>query len=89
MLDGGMKNREDFINEKELTRTIMLMKDNKATDESGMIAEYKKPCVHRIYLFIKFELESIMTALCKSDSGVRQGIPCLHYCLTYMSENYV
>ena len=37
-----MKNREGFINEKELKRTIKLMKENKATDESGMIAEYVK-----------------------------------------------
>ena len=37
-----MKNREGFINEKKLKRTIKLMKDNKATDESGMIAEYVK-----------------------------------------------
>ena len=34
---------------------------------------------------VKFELECIMTPWCKSDSGERQG--CLHYCLTYMSEN--
>ena len=39
---GGMKNREGFINDKELKRTIKLMKENKATDESGMIAEYIK-----------------------------------------------
>ena len=37
-----MKNREGFINEKELKKTIKLMKENKATDESGMIAEYIK-----------------------------------------------
>ena len=42
IVDGGMKNREGFINEKELKRTIKLMKENKATDESGMIAEYIK-----------------------------------------------
>ena len=42
IVDGGMKNREGFINEKELKRTIKLMKENKATDESGMIAEYVK-----------------------------------------------
>ena len=39
IVDGGMKNREGFINEKELKRTIQLMKENKVTDESGMIAE--------------------------------------------------
>ena len=60
--------------------------------------------IERIYSgsMVKFELESIMTAWCKSDSGARQGcplsgvrvtlgrdrdIPCIHYCLTYMSEN--
>ena len=42
IVDGGMKNREGFINEKELKRTIKLMKENKATDESGMIAKYIK-----------------------------------------------
>ena len=41
-LDGGMKNREGYINEKELKRIIKLMKDNKPTDESGMIVEYTK-----------------------------------------------
>ena len=40
IVDGGMKNRDGFINEKELKRTIKLMKENKATDESGMVAEY-------------------------------------------------
>ena len=34
IVDGGMKNREGFINEKELKRTIKLMKENKATDGS-------------------------------------------------------
>ena len=33
--------------------------------------------IERIYdeSMVKFELESIMTAWCKSDSGVRQGCP--------------
>ena len=39
IVDGGMKNREGFINEKEMKRTINLMKENKATGEGGMIAE--------------------------------------------------
>ena len=45
--------------------------------------------IERIYdgSMVKFELESIMNAWCKSDSGVSRDIPCLHYCLTYMSEN--
>ena len=38
-VDGGMKNRERFINEKELKRTIKLIRENKATDDNGMIAE--------------------------------------------------
>ena len=42
IVDVGIKNREGFINEKELKRTIKLMKENKATDKSGMIAEYVK-----------------------------------------------
>ena len=40
--------------------------------------------IKRIYdgSMVKFELESIMTAWCKSDSGVRQGCPLspLHIC---------
>ena len=44
IVDGSMKNREGFINEKELKRTIKLMKENKATYESGMIDEYVKVC---------------------------------------------
>ena len=35
---------------------------------------------------VKFEMEGIRTGWCKSDSGVRQG--CLHFCLTYMLDNY-
>ena len=33
--------------------------------------------IERIYSgnMVKFELENIMTALCKSDAGVRQGCP--------------
>ena len=42
--------------------------------------------MERIYdgSMIKFEMESIMTGWCKSDSGVRQVCPFLHYCSTYM-----
>ena len=40
IIDGGMKNRVGYIDEKELNRAIKLMKENKATEESGMIAEY-------------------------------------------------
>ena len=123
IVDGGMKNREGFIIEKKLKRTIKLMKENKATDESGMIAEHIKALgdqdlnnlmrlfvafidmekaydrvnrkklfevmrgygvhnflvdvIERIYngSMVKFELESIMTAWCKSDSGVIHGCP--------------
>ena len=42
IVDGGMKNRVGYINQKELERAIKLMKENKATYESGMIAEYIK-----------------------------------------------
>ena len=39
--------------------------------------------IERIYDggMVKIELEGIMTGWCRSDSGVKQGCPCLHYCL--------
>ena len=37
-----MRNGVGYVSEKELKRAIKLLKENKATDESGMIAEYIK-----------------------------------------------
>ena len=42
LVDGGMKKKVWSINDQDLKRAIKLMKVNKATDESGMIAEYIK-----------------------------------------------
>ena len=42
LVHGGMKKEVWSINDQDLKRAIKLMKVNKATDESGMIAEYKK-----------------------------------------------
>ena len=42
LVDGGMKNEAWGINDQDLKRAIRLLKENKATDESGMIAEYIK-----------------------------------------------
>ena len=42
LVDGGMKKEVWSINDQDLKRAIKLMKVNKATDESGMIAEYIK-----------------------------------------------
>ena len=42
LVDGGMKKEVWSINDQDLTRAIKLMKVNKATDESGMLAEYIK-----------------------------------------------
>ena len=39
LVDGGMKKEVWSINDQDLKRAIKLMKVNKATDESGMIAE--------------------------------------------------
>ena len=36
----GMRNGEGYIREKELKRVINMLKENKATYESGMIVEY-------------------------------------------------
>ena len=42
LVGGGMKKEVWSINDQDLKRAIKLMKVNKATDESGMIAEYIK-----------------------------------------------
>ena len=42
LVDGGIKKEVWSINDRDLKRAIKLMKVNKATDESGMIAEYIK-----------------------------------------------
>ena len=42
LVDGGMEKEVWSINDQDLKRAIKLMKVNKATDESGMIAEYIK-----------------------------------------------
>ena len=42
LVDGGMKKEVWSINDQDLKRAVKLMRVNKATDESGMIAEYIK-----------------------------------------------
>ena len=42
LVDGGMKNEGWNISDQKLRREIKKMKENKATDEIGMIAEYLK-----------------------------------------------
>ena len=42
-----MRNGVGYICEKELKRAIKLLKENKSTDESGMIAEYIKALEER------------------------------------------
>ena len=45
--------------------------------------------IEKIYdgSMVKFELENIMTAWCKSDSGVRQVYPLSTLLFTYILEN--
>ena len=42
MVDGGMKYGGEHISMTELENAITDMKEKKATDESGLIAEYLK-----------------------------------------------
>ena len=42
LVDGGMKKEVWSIHDQDLNGAIKLMKVNKATDESGMLAEYIK-----------------------------------------------
>ena len=37
-VDGGMENEGWNVNDQELRRVINMMKENKATDEIGMVA---------------------------------------------------
>ena len=39
--------------------------------------------IERVYNgnMVKFELGNVVTGWCKSESGVRQGCPCPHFCL--------
>ena len=65
-----MKNRVGYINEKELKRAIKLMKENEATYESGMIAEYIKAL--RVGMALHAHNEMVMRKIC--EGGNKSGL---------------
>ena len=60
-VDGGMRNGVGYIWEKELKRAIKLLKENKATDESGMIAEYIKALDERDSNNLRMFLNAVLS----------------------------
>ena len=61
---GGMRNGVGYICEKELKRAINLLKENKATDESGMIAEYIKAMEERDSNNLRMLLNDVLSVGC-------------------------
>ena len=69
IVDGDMKNRAGFINEKELKRAIKLLKENNATDESDMIAKYIKALGEQIFK----KLGRLLNDVLMEDAYQRSG----------------
>ena len=63
-LYGGMRNGVGYICEKELKRAIKLLKENKATDESGMIAEYIKALAEQDSNNLRVFLNAVLSGGC-------------------------
>ena len=63
-VDGGMRNGVGYICEKKLKRAIKLLKENKATDESGMIAKYIKALEKRDSNNLRKFLKDVLSGGC-------------------------
>ena len=61
LVDGGMKNEGWNISDQELRRAIKMMKENKATDESGIIAEYLKALGERDVHTLRMLLNEVLS----------------------------
>ena len=64
LVGGGMKNEGWNISEQELKRAIRMVKENKATYESGMIAEYLKALGERDVHNLKMLLNEVLSGGC-------------------------
>ena len=64
LVDEGMKNEGWNISDQELRRAIKMMKENKATDESGMIAEYLKALGERDVHNLRMLLNEVLSGGC-------------------------
>ena len=63
-VDGGMRNGVGYICEKELKRAIKLLNENKATDKSGMIAEYITALEERDSNNLRMFLNDVLSGGC-------------------------
>ena len=77
-VDGGMGNEVGYNCEKELKRAIKLSKENKATDESGMIAEYIKALEERDSNILKMFLNDVLSGGCILKERTESRVVLVH-----------
>ena len=71
-VDDVMRNSVGYICEKDLRRAIKLLKENKATNESGMIAEYIKALEEDVLeLCVGWRMHSKVMEGDKSSTGAQ------------------
>ena len=64
LVDGGMKNEVWSINDQDLKRVIKLIKENKATDESGLIPEYIKALGEQDLKKLRVLMNAVLSGEC-------------------------
>ena len=60
----GMQNEGSYISNQELRRSIKVIKENKTTDESGMIADYLKALGERDVHNLRMLLNEMLSGGC-------------------------
>ena len=78
LVDGGMKNEGWNISEQELRRTIKMMKENKATDKSGMIAEYLTALAERDVHNLRMLLNEVISGGCIPNEWKESRVVLVH-----------
>ena len=75
---GGMKNEGWNISEQELKRAIKMMTENKATDESGMIAEYLKVLREQNVHNLRMLLNEVLSGECIANEWKESRVVLVH-----------
>ena len=73
-----MKNEGWNISEQELRRAIKMMKENKATDASGMIAEYLKALVDQDVHNLRMLLNEVLSGECIPNEWKESRVVLVH-----------